>query len=57
MSSVSIKVVQEEALNGRCRKLKCVACSPLRMVDQVRVPEERVPWEPQKKPVARQRSK
>lgn len=51
--------LQENPLNGkpRCRKLKCVACSPLRMVEKVRVSEERVPWEPQKKPVARQRSK
>ncbi|XP_030745441.1 uncharacterized protein LOC115874418 [Sitophilus oryzae] len=38
------------------RKLKCIACSPIKILEPINVPEERVPWEPQKKKIGRSRS-
>ncbi|CAG9763994.1 unnamed protein product [Ceutorhynchus assimilis] len=40
----------------KCRKLKCMACSPHKYVETVLIPEERIPWEPQKKEIGKRRS-
>ncbi|KAK4880319.1 hypothetical protein RN001_008465 [Aquatica leii] len=40
---------------NRIRQAKCVACSPIAVPEPL-IPEERVPWEPEKPPVGRTRS-
>ncbi|KAF2881357.1 hypothetical protein ILUMI_24800 [Ignelater luminosus] len=40
----------------RVRTAKCLACTPQKVLEPT-IPEERVPWEPEKQPVGRVRSK
>lgn len=40
-----------------CSKQKCLACSPLKLLENVPRPEERVPWAPPKNHPERARSR
>ncbi|XP_050296561.1 uncharacterized protein LOC126736310 [Anthonomus grandis grandis] len=41
----------------KCRKEKCLACGPIKYVESIKIPEERVPWEPQKAEITKRRSR
>ncbi|XP_018578253.1 uncharacterized protein LOC108916474 [Anoplophora glabripennis] len=47
---------QNNTIVAKSRRSKCYACTPTRMKD-IKIPEERIPWEPSKKPHTRIRSK
>ncbi|EFA03364.1 hypothetical protein TcasGA2_TC013349 [Tribolium castaneum] len=51
-----IEESQDTPKGASTRKTKCLACTPQPPPD-IKIPEERVPWEPQKGPVGRTRSK
>ncbi|CAG9862710.1 unnamed protein product [Phyllotreta striolata] len=49
---------EDEKEVARCRKSKCYACAPEKNpVEPPKIPEERIPWEPERKPVHKPRSK
>ncbi|XP_074029875.1 LOW QUALITY PROTEIN: uncharacterized protein [Leptinotarsa decemlineata] len=49
-------IEEDDYYKAKNRKLKCVACTP-KKTKEIKIPEERIPWEPEKIPVNRFRSK
>ncbi|XP_076267424.1 uncharacterized protein LOC143200705 [Rhynchophorus ferrugineus] len=47
--------IETEQTEGSSRKLRCIACSPIKY-EPIELIEERMPWEPIKKPMYRSRS-